>query len=139
MQRALFCNTCGTRLTDWLREIASPEDARRLVRIDVGYEQCPVPRGHAFLIGSKALRAELRASQLWRETGKPDLWINPSDQTDASRWTKNERRLVGCCGPNGLSGANRICFCGAEIGTQSEDCTTWHLLMPAPANTEWKM
>jgi hypothetical protein len=32
------------------------------------------------------------------------------------------RRLIGCCGPNGCKGRNRVCGCGYEIGTERSDC-----------------
>jgi hypothetical protein len=32
------------------------------------------------------------------------------------------RRLMGCCGPNGLQGRNRVCGCGYEVGTERSDC-----------------
>lgn len=32
------------------------------------------------------------------------------------------RRLIGCCGPNGTAGPNRVCACGREVGTERSDC-----------------
>ncbi|MFI8960646.1 hypothetical protein ACIGO8_00920 [Streptomyces sp. NPDC053493] len=32
------------------------------------------------------------------------------------------RRLVGCCGPAGDDGVNRVCACGAEVATAYADC-----------------
>lgn len=32
------------------------------------------------------------------------------------------RRLIGCCGPNGAGGRNRVCGCGCEVGTERSDC-----------------
>ncbi len=32
-------------------------------------------------------------------------------------------RLLGCCGPSGNYGRNRICGCGSEVGTEQSDCT----------------
>ena len=31
-------------------------------------------------------------------------------------------RLLGCCGPSGTFGRNRICVCGWEVGTEQSDC-----------------
>jgi hypothetical protein len=31
-------------------------------------------------------------------------------------------RLLGCCGPSGHFGRNRICVCGWEVGTERADC-----------------
>ena len=32
------------------------------------------------------------------------------------------RRRIGCCGPSGSYGRNRVCGCGDEIGTERSDC-----------------
>jgi hypothetical protein len=32
------------------------------------------------------------------------------------------QRLIGCCGPSGAGGRNRVCECGYEIGTERSDC-----------------
>ena len=34
----------------------------------------------------------------------------------------DSRRLIGCCGPSGSDGPNRICGCGHEVGTERSDC-----------------
>ena len=34
----------------------------------------------------------------------------------------DQARLIGCCGPSGTDGPNRICACGREIGTERSDC-----------------
>jgi len=34
----------------------------------------------------------------------------------------DRQRLVGCCGPSGSDGRNRVCGCGYEIGTERSDC-----------------
>jgi hypothetical protein len=31
-------------------------------------------------------------------------------------------RLLGCCGPSGDYGRNRVCRCGHEVGTERSDC-----------------
>jgi hypothetical protein len=31
---------------------------------------------------------------------------------------------IGCCGWNGQAGRNRLCQCGAEVGTEINDCST---------------
>jgi hypothetical protein len=32
------------------------------------------------------------------------------------------RRMIGCCGPSGIAGPNRVCACGQEVGTERSDC-----------------
>lgn len=34
----------------------------------------------------------------------------------------DHRRLIGCCGPSGSNGPNRVCSCGREIGIERSDC-----------------
>ena len=34
----------------------------------------------------------------------------------------DRRRLIGCCGPSGIDGPNRVCGCGREVGTERSDC-----------------
>ncbi len=34
----------------------------------------------------------------------------------------DRRRLIGCCGPSGTDGPNRVCGCGREVGTELSDC-----------------
>ncbi|MGW1171314.1 hypothetical protein [Streptomyces sp. NPDC002550] len=33
-------------------------------------------------------------------------------------------RGMGCCGPDGEHGVNRVCVCGAEVAIAAADCTT---------------
>jgi hypothetical protein len=35
---------------------------------------------------------------------------------------KDTNRLIGCCGPSGNAGRNRVCACGYEVGTERSDC-----------------
>jgi hypothetical protein len=49
--------------------------------------------------------------------------VNLADMRSWYRHT-DLRRLNGCCGLDGCDGPNRLCDCGAEIGTERSDC--WH-------------
>ncbi|MCZ0991685.1 hypothetical protein [Streptomyces diastatochromogenes] len=49
--------------------------------------------------------------------------LHPEDSVGL-REHPDERRSEGCCGPEGLFGINRICPCGAEVGTLLADCWT---------------
>ena len=46
---------------------------------------------------------------------QPDALVGVGNHPDRQRW-------VGCCGPSGTGGPNRICDCGCEIGTERSDC-----------------
>jgi hypothetical protein len=35
---------------------------------------------------------------------------------------EDTRRWIGCCGPSGNAGRNRVCNCGREVGTERSDC-----------------
>lgn len=48
--------------------------------------------------------------------------VSTDDITDVVGLHSDFRRLQGCCGPNGTFGANRVCLCGREIGTERSDC-----------------
>ena len=43
------------------------------------------------------------------------------------------RRLLGCCGPSGTSGRNRVCNCGGEVGTERSDCIWPHAVYLDPS------
>jgi hypothetical protein len=45
----------------------------------------------------------------------------------------DHRRQVGCCGPDGMNGPNKVCGCGAEIGTLRADCWSSQELRLHPA------
>jgi hypothetical protein len=65
-------------------------------------------------------------------------WLVPSDQDFAGAFAvaladlvgvgyhPDTRRLLGCCGPSGSDGRNRICGCGYEVGTERSDCIWPH-------------
>ncbi|MFI6449548.1 hypothetical protein [Kitasatospora sp. NPDC050543] len=52
-----------------------------------------------------------------------DIVLNPEDAVGLVEHP-DEHRSQGCCGPEGLSGSNRLCRCGAEVGTLLADCWT---------------
>ncbi|MER5642859.1 hypothetical protein ABT095_38755 [Kitasatospora sp. NPDC002227] len=41
-------------------------------------------------------------------------------------------RSTGCCGPDGMSGHNRVCSCGTEVATLVADCWTYQELRLDP-------
>lgn len=46
---------------------------------------------------------------------RPDALIGVGNHPDRARW-------VGCCGPSGTGGPNRVCRCGRAVGTERSDC-----------------
>lgn len=44
------------------------------------------------------------------------------DLTDVVGYHADTERLLGCCGPSGNAGPNRVCQCGREVGTERSDC-----------------
>ncbi|WP_208354406.1 hypothetical protein [Pseudaestuariivita rosea] len=95
-----------------------------------------VPPGYGLVMADKVLQAR---KDEWPGTRiQEGIWLSLSDLTDAVCYTTLTRRLSGCCGPSGIDGPNRICTCGAEVGTESSDCWTLRNFVSETKNTEWK-
>ncbi|GAB2744713.1 hypothetical protein GCM10010442_75750 [Kitasatospora kifunensis] len=45
----------------------------------------------------------------------------------------DHRCSTGCCGPDGVSGRNRVCTCGVEVATLVADCWTYQELWLDPS------
>jgi hypothetical protein len=45
----------------------------------------------------------------------PEALVGVGKHPDPERW-------IGCCGPSGTGGPNRVCTCGRAIGTERSDC-----------------
>jgi hypothetical protein len=67
----------------------------------------------------------------------PQYWMTMKDILENVHLTKDAKRLNGCCGLDGCDGPNRVCSCGAYVGTEMNDCWTSYLFVPCPSNTEW--
>ncbi len=67
----------------------------------------------------------------------PQIWMTDRDLLETVGYTKISSRLNGCCGLDGCNGPNRICACGAEVGTEMSDCWTSFLFIPNPEETLW--
>lgn len=68
----------------------------------------------------------------------PQVWMRLDDLLDSVVLTTNRSRLNGCCGLDGCDGPNRVCSCGAEVGTDISDCWTPRMFIPQPEGTEWQ-
>ncbi|WP_120501224.1 hypothetical protein [Roseovarius sp. EL26] len=67
----------------------------------------------------------------------PQYWMTIQDVLPEVTLTMDLARLNGCCGLDGCDGPNRVCSCGAEVGTEMSDCWTSHLFIPDPGQTNW--
>lgn len=136
MDQALFCKSCGFRLSRPLRPITTLADRDRICLFDSEGAMTPVPTGYALIIDGDILH-EMQ-SQLDGPGQAATSWLNLADLMPGVGYTTDRRRLSGCCGPSGIDGPNRICVCDAEIGTEQSDCWTWHIFIPLAENTIWK-
>ncbi|WP_370415051.1 hypothetical protein [Streptomyces fradiae] len=71
----------------------------------------------------------------WLVAGGPrDCYVLHPDDVLPLDFHPDYRRLIGCCGPAGDGGANRVCACGAEVAIALGDCTTaYETLFPPDA------
>ena len=67
----------------------------------------------------------------------PQYWMTVRDLLPGVELTADARRLNGCCGLDGCDGPNRVCDCGAAVGTEMSDCWTSYLFIPDPLATTW--
>jgi hypothetical protein len=106
------CRSCGITLTGPLRRL---DDSAALATRNLAPL---VPEGTYWRVTPGHLPT-------WNEgvpvdfTGcyaiRPDALIAVGEHSSAERW-------MGCCGPSGGGGPNRICSCGSPIGTERSDC-----------------
>jgi hypothetical protein len=133
MDKVLVCTSCGAQLTVALRLLSGKDPSVPAVECRDGLPPADpgtVYKSYEPIVKSfDGLPAPLEFT--------PQYWVNPADLTDSVELTKDERRLIGCCGPSGLDGPNQVCRCGAEIGTLQSDCFTAHVFIPEPGATDW--
>ena len=106
------CRSCGITLTGPLRRL---DDSAALATRNLAPL---VPQGTYWRVTPGHLPT-------WNEgvpvdfTGcyaiRPDALNAVGEHSSAERW-------MGCCGPSGGGGPNRICSCGSPIGTERSDC-----------------
>jgi hypothetical protein len=90
-----------------------------------------------------AFVADTAFRQGWGDRPDPldftlQVWMTMRDVLPTVQSSPDTMRSMGCCGPDGSRGANRICACGAEIGTEISDCWTSWLFIPEPGATDWR-
>ncbi|MGK4579578.1 hypothetical protein [Kitasatospora sp. HPMI-4] len=135
-----LCRACGRPLTGPLRSLDElPE--QRYADEDEGdqpgvtmargtYAVDPEPFGAPYVVPS-APAPDAPANI--RVPGGPcgTFVLHPEDTTGLLPHP-DPRRHVGCCGPDGMSGGNRVCPCGAEVATLVADCWTYQELRLDP-------
>lgn len=129
----LRCKRCGSVLSNPV-SIYGAEEGN-------GGEPTFVDNEHLIESG-RAFRSE--KPYRWSENGPrnhldfvPQIWMTIRDLLPAVTLTDDVSRLNGCCGLAGCDGPNRVCACGAEVGTEMSDCWTSLLFIPNPDETVW--
>ena len=111
---ALFaCRSCGTVLTGPLRRLddAAALGIKELDPLVPAGRYWPVSAGHLPSTSSEGVVVDFTGHFAVRSE---DL-ICVGDHPDLRRW-------IGCCGPSGTNGPNRVCSCGQAVGTERSDC-----------------
>ncbi len=96
------CRRCGVALTHpliLLTDTTKLSEKAKTSRVPTGY-YWPVGEGQEFADTFAVASVEL---------------VNVG-------YHAGHNRLLGCCGPSGNFGPNRICVCTLEVGTEQSDC-----------------
>ncbi|NML08516.1 hypothetical protein [Sphingomonas sp. G-3-2-10] len=133
MRKALHCTACGAQLSRPLRILSLKDPA--VGRPEHEPEKPLSDPGTAYKSYEPIERSY--SDQPARLEFAPQYWINPEDLDKSVRWTRKRKRMDGCCGVAGANGPNKLCACGAEIGTHRTDCWTSRVFIPEPAATYW--
>jgi hypothetical protein len=110
------CRRCLASLTQPLQVLTDPAK--------LSQKECTslVPSGHYWLVTED----HDFAGQL----------AVPLDALVSVGYHADRARLLGCCGPSGTGGLNRVCGCGREVGTERSDCIWPHAAYLDPARVE---
>ncbi|SDJ72531.1 hypothetical protein [Streptomyces indicus] len=137
----LHCAACGRRLTEPVRRldaVPEPPPYEGGAAPD-GLYRAPatLPRG-AYCIDEAPFGApyvQPSGAGEWdpciADGPRGTMVLNPDDVLDLEPHPV-PRRNVGCCGPAGRDGVNRLCTCGAEVAILSADCYTSYELRFVP-------
>jgi len=128
----LCCARCGAVLSRPVQIGAAPDmPAPALV---VG--EAPIAAGAAFC-SREPLHRRLNGRPRWHLETAPQVWMSLDDLLAAVRIAEDAARRSGCCGLDGCDGPNRVCGCGAYVGTEQSDCWMPRLFVPDPVTTRW--
>jgi hypothetical protein len=129
----LRCNSCASPLSKLVRIYEAGLDGATAPELP--QEEHAIQEGFAF-----KSKTPFRTSYGPKKDAlefAPQFWMTIKDILPNVELTQNFSRLNGCCGLDGCDGPNRVCSCGAEIGTEMSDCWTSYLFIPDPNNTNW--
>jgi hypothetical protein len=106
------CRSCGAALTGPLRRLDDDTAlaTKELAPLVPASAYWPVAVGH-LPTSHQSVPVDFTGCYAVR----PDALIGVGNHPDRGRW-------IGCCGPSGTGGPNRICGCGHAIGMERSDC-----------------
>jgi hypothetical protein len=107
-----LCRFCGAGLTNPLRRLddSAVLADKELVPLVPEGTYWPVTAGH-LPTSSQGVPVDFTGCYAVR----PDALVGVGKHPARERW-------LGCCGPSGTGGPNRICSCGRAVGTERSDC-----------------
>jgi hypothetical protein len=130
--QVLHCLRCGMPLSRPVRVIAARDASPPAMRIG----EAPTPPGEAYR-SHAPLHRRMNGRARWPLETAPQVWMRLDDLLETVAVTRDALRATGCCGLDGCDGPNRVCACGAYVGTEQSDCWTPRVFVPDPAATRW--
>jgi hypothetical protein len=130
MKQELFCRACGQTISKPVLLYAVDETSNVQPKETHGEPICA--EGTALILtGDHCMR--------WRSINSALQYaLNLNDISQTIGLTKMVQRLNGCCGLDGCDGPNRVCDCGADVGTQCDDCWMPARFVPLGDATGWR-
>src|SRR5689334_14932987 len=98
MSKVLHCSNCGAPLSRPLDQI----DGRLIASPDIRKGEPLTKRGTVYM-------SMIPLSRRWDgsfDNPVPEAWMRLDDLLDEVGYTTDGRRLIGCCGPDGMQGPN---------------------------------
>ena len=112
------CRACGAAITGPLRRLDDPgvlvhKELEPLVPAGAYWPVTAghLPSYHVPLGASESVAVDFTGCYAVR----PDALVGVGNHPDGRRW-------IGCCGPSGTDGPNRVCGCGRTVGTERSGC-----------------
>ena len=136
--RILGCYACGSPLTRPVKLVS-----RDMHGVEEPNSQCDDPHQEIIEEGIAYQSRKPRVQSFdgrgpgHRLDFRPQYWLTPRDLLDHVGYSPIPTRHQGCCGLDGMDGPNRVCACGAEVGTEQSDCWTGQLFVPDPDTCVW--
>ena len=109
------CSRCNRAVSEPVKQLPDASFLRHEVRLNPHDQVDLLPRGYFWPLSDELL-PEFEGL----------VAVNLADLRDTQKHP-DPKRFVGCCGPTGVNGANRLCpNCGNEVATESADCAFPH-------------